>query len=304
MGARSGRSRYRVGTASWTDPTLLASSFYPPAARTAEQRLRFYAAQFDTVEVDATYYALPSERNAVLWAERTPADFRFNIKAFAFLTQHAAETRALPHALRALLPADAVELPRIERPPAAARDLAFEMFHAALAPLDRAGKLGCILMQFPPWFVASPEHEAYIGMCQDKLPGYRLAIELRHRSWFEARAERTRAFLAERALALVCLDAPAAAAIPVTPFVATTDVAYVRLHGRNRDAWFKRHTTAAERFKYLYSDDELHECAARIRALDGARTAYVLFNNCYADFGVRNAATMRGLLGGDTPDAG
>lgn len=298
MAAPSAPPRYRVGTASWTDPTLLATDFYPREARTAEQRLRFYAAHFDTVEVDSTYYALPSERNATLWAARTPDDFRFNIKAFAFLTQHAAETRALPQALRALLPAGALAQPRIEHPPAEARTLAFAMFHAALAPLERAGKLGCVLMQFPPWFNATPEHEAYIDCCRQELPGYRLAVEFRHRSWFEARGERTLRFLTERELPLVCLDAPAAAAIPVAPFTATTDIAYVRLHGRNREAWFKRHTTAAERFKYIYSDDELRDCAARVRRLEGARTVYVMFNNCYADYGVRNAAAMRGMIEG------
>lgn len=301
MAVRAAPPHYRVGTASWTDPTLLATGFYPPAVRTAEQRLRFYAEHFDTVEVDATYYALPSERNSVLWVERTPAAFRFNIKAFAFLTQHAAETRALPQALRAMLPGDTQVQPRVERPPAEVRDLAFEMFHAALAPLERAGKLGCILLQFPPWFVASPEHEAYIDRCREKLPGYRLAIELRHRSWFDGRTEHTLAFLRERQLVLVCLDAPAATSIPTPPYVATTDIAYVRLHGRNREAWFKRHSTAAERFKYLYADSELRECAARLRSLEDARTVYVIFNNCYGDYGVRNAATMRGLLEGGRP---
>ncbi|MCK6554289.1 DUF72 domain-containing protein [Candidatus Binatia bacterium] len=299
MNTPAAEPRFRVGTASWTDPTLLAASFYPPEARTAERRLRFYAAHFDTVEVDSTYYALPSERNSILWAARTPDDFRFSIKAFAFLTQHAAETRALPQALRASLPADALAQPRIERPPPEVSDLAFDMFRSALVPLDRAGKLGCVLLQFPPWFAATPAHEAYLDLCRAKLPGYRLAVEFRHRSWFGPRAERTRAFLAERDLVLVCLDAPAAPSIPLAPFVTTTDIAYVRLHGRNREAWFARHRSAAERFKYLYSDRELRECAEQIRRLDRARTIYVLFNNCYADYGVRNAATMRGLLAGD-----
>src|SRR6266446_4727409 len=120
----------RVGTASWTDPTLLATDFYPPGCTSAEARLRYYAAEFNTVEVDSTYYALPSERNAELWARRTPDDFHFQIKAFAWLTQHHAETRALPRPIRDQLPATQLRQPKLAAPSAAALQLAFEMFHA------------------------------------------------------------------------------------------------------------------------------------------------------------------------------
>jgi uncharacterized protein YecE (DUF72 family) len=294
---------YRVGTASWTDPTLLAAEFYPRTAKTAEARLRFYADHFNTVEVDSTYYALPAERNATLWAERTPDGFYFNIKAFALLTQHPAETRALPASLKALLPADALRQPRLSHPPERVLELSFQLFRSALVPLRAAGKLGCILFQFPPWFVASAAHEAYIDFCRAQLPDDRLAIEFRHTSWFDRRSAHTLDFLADRGLSLVCLDAPAATSIVRPPFVATADVAYVRLHGRNRRAWFQRSESAALRFNYLYADAELRDCAATVRSLrpmvsgaSGPRVAYVIFNNCYADYGVRNAQTMQGLL--------
>jgi uncharacterized protein YecE (DUF72 family) len=287
---------YRVGTASWTDPTLLTTDFYPAAAKSAEARLRFYAGHFTTVEVDSTYYALPSERNAALWAERSPADFRFNIKAFAWLTQHAAETRALPQPVKALLPAAALRAPRVRDAPPAAREVSFDLFRTALAPLQAAGKMGCVLLQFPPWFTARSSNETYIEFCRQHLLGYHLAIEFRHRSWLGDRLPQTADFLATRGLSLVCVDAPFAPAIAHTPFIATGPIAYVRLHGRNRQAWFQRAGTAAQRFKYLYSDEELHECAGKIRGLRGAGTVYVIFNNCYADYGVRNAATMRRLL--------
>ena len=78
----------RVGTASWTDRTLLESGWYPPEADTPEKRLRYYARQFALVEVDATYYALPAEQTAAAWAARTPAGFTFNVKAFSLFTQH------------------------------------------------------------------------------------------------------------------------------------------------------------------------------------------------------------------------
>jgi uncharacterized protein YecE (DUF72 family) len=285
----------RVGTASWTDPTLFRAGFYPATAKTAEARLRFYAEHFNTVEVDSPYYALPSERNAALWVERTPADFRFNIKAFAWLTQHSAETRALPQRVRALLPSVELRKPRVHATPEALQ-LAFDMFRTALEPLHTAAKLGCILLQFPPWFTARPENEVYIESCRERLPDYDLAVEFRHPSWLGGRQAQTLELLRQQRLSFVCLDTPAAPSIPETPYVTTSDVGYVRLHGRNRQAWFRRATTAAERFKYLYTDAELQDCARRIRQLQNACTVYVIFNNCYGDYGVRNAMTMRDLL--------
>lgn len=292
--------KYRVGTASWTDPTLLRAGFYPATAKTAEARLRFYAEHFDTVEVDSTYYALPSERNAELWAQRTPDAFCFNIKAFALLTGHAAETRTLPSVLKELLPPDDRRQPRVSHPPAEVVELSFEMFRSALQPLRGAGKLGCLLFQFPPWFTALPQNEAYIDLCRHRLPDDHLAVEFRHASWFDGRTQRTLDFLRGHGLSLVCIDAPAAPSIAKPPWTATDNVAYVRLHGRNRRTWYQHEGTAAERFKYLYSDDELEGCAQRVRQLRAANVVQVIFNNCYGDYGVRNARTMQHLLrGGD-----
>ncbi len=86
-----------AGTAGWTDPSLIKSHrFYPAEATSAEARLRFYSAQFPLVEVDSSYYALPSQANAERWVERTPDGFTFDIKAFAPLTQHPVEPARLP----------------------------------------------------------------------------------------------------------------------------------------------------------------------------------------------------------------
>ncbi|MFI5397232.1 MAG: DUF72 domain-containing protein [Candidatus Binatia bacterium] len=287
---------YRVGTASWTDPTLLRSGFYPPNLKNAESRLRFYAEQFNTVEVDSTYYALPSTRNAVLWASRTPHNFHFSVKAFALLTQHHAETRALPQPVKALIPKEALREPRLGHPSPEVVELCFEMFRQALDPLRAAGKLGCILFQFPPWFTAQDSNEAYIDFCRAQMPDDRLAIEFRHPSWFNGHTDRTLDFLAQRELSLVYIDAPVAPGIAQAPCTTTADVAYVRFHGHNRQAWFRRTTTAAERFRYLYSEEELREASHKLRRLRNAKVIYVIFNNCYGDYGVRNAATMRRLL--------
>src|SRR5215510_4129665 len=90
----------QVGTASWTDRTLIESGWYPPEANNPARRLGYYARQFPLVEVDATYYALPAEQTAAAWVERTPAGFTFNIKAFSLFTQHPTRVAALPADLR------------------------------------------------------------------------------------------------------------------------------------------------------------------------------------------------------------
>jgi len=131
--------------ASWTDPTLINSDlFYPPSARSAEERLRFYAEQFNTVEIDSTYYALLAERNAKLWTERTPDGFVFNIKPFALMTQHPAEVSRRPKQLREMLPERERSNRQLTRLSKEIVDMAFQMFWRAMGPLRDAGKLGML----------------------------------------------------------------------------------------------------------------------------------------------------------------
>src|SRR5207342_1890877 len=137
--------RIRVGTASWTDPTMTARGvFYPDTADTAGERLAYYASRFPIVEVDATYYALPSRRTAELWVERTPPDFTFDIKAHALMTGQPTETKRLPKELRAALPEALAEKSRIYAKdlPDDIRDEVWERFVDALQPLAEAGQLG------------------------------------------------------------------------------------------------------------------------------------------------------------------
>jgi uncharacterized protein YecE (DUF72 family) len=292
--------QFLVGTASWTDPTLVKSDlFYSSAVKTPAERLAFYADHFPTVEVDSSYYALPSERNAELWAERTPPGFVFNIKAFSWLTQHTAETSRLPKAIKELLPESLRATPRIKAPPRPALELAFQMFWSALQPLRAAGKLGYLLFQFPPYVTFRLSNFDYIATLKDWMPGAPIAIEFRHPSWLgseSARAETLR-FLRDHELALVAIDTPPEVGLP-SVFEATTDDAYIRFHGRNRESWFKRDGGAAERFKYLYAERELGEWAGRLKRLDGVNHAFVIFNNCYSNFGIMNATTMKSLLTG------
>jgi uncharacterized protein YecE (DUF72 family) len=290
--------QFLVGTASWTDPTLVrAKLFYPPEVTTAEARLAFYASQFPTVEVDASYYSILSEDVARLWVERTPPGFIFNSKAFAWLTQHAADTRRLPSVIKRALPAEMRSLPRIKHPPAEVLELAFQMFWSSLKPLREAGKLGLILFQLPPYVVWRKSNFDYLAQLPARLPGASIAIEFRHPSWMDEpqHREETLKFLRTHGLTYVAVDAPSEAGLaPV--LTATTSDAYIRFHGRNRETWFRRNLTPAERFKYLYTERELAEWAVRIKQLSGVQRVFAIFNNCYSNFGVMNATMMKEML--------
>jgi uncharacterized protein YecE (DUF72 family) len=292
-------TEFRVGTASWTDPTLIKSDlFYPPSLTTAEDRLRFYAEHFDTVEVDSSYYALLSERVAQAWVKRTPPGFIFNLKAYAMLTQHTAVVARMPRVLREMLPAAAQAAPQIRTPPSPMLALAFQMFNAAAQPLRAAGKLGMMLFQFPPYVTCNPRNLDYLAALPERLPGSEIAVEFRHPSWVvpEERRKQTLNFLQAHKLYYVSVDAPRGPAIVPSFVAASGPQIYMRFHGRNAATWFKKGQTAAERYKYLYAERELAEAAGRLREPRGIERAYVIFNNCYSNFGIMNATTMKQIL--------
>ena len=297
-------ARILVGTCSWTDATLIESgAFYPPAASTPAERLRFYAENFPIVEVDSTYYGLPSERNAALWVERTPAEFTFDLKAYALFTHHPTQVRSLPKDVREALDAKARQKTNVyyrDLPPAL-RDEMWQRFASVLLPLDSAGKLGVVLFQFPPWFMPGSESTDYIlEVKEERLPQYTVAVEFRNNRWLsETNRQRTLRFLAENRLPFVCVDEPQGFRSSVPPVAeATASDALVRFHGRNAEMWERKGITASERFRYLYSQDELEEWVSPIQRLaEQAERVHVLMNNCYQDFAVRNARQMAKLLG-------
>jgi uncharacterized protein YecE (DUF72 family) len=288
-----------VGTASWTDKTLIESGrFYPRGAASAEARLRYYATQFPLVEIDSTYYALPAERTAELWAERTPARFVFNVKAFRLFTAHATQLSSLPADLRTGLKKETLYYRDLDDE--LCREL-WQRFRAGIEPLRHSGKLGAVLLQFAPWFVFGRESLAHIEHCAGMLPGVQLAVEFRNKSWFGDKTRaRTLAFEREHRLAHVVVDEPQGfpSSIPPVWEVTCPDLALVRLHGHNRETWAKKGlASAAERFDYLYSAEELEALAPPVKALAaGARRVHVLFNNCHGDKAQRNAAQFRDLL--------
>jgi uncharacterized protein YecE (DUF72 family) len=303
--------RILVGTSSWTDPTLIKDGgFYPPTAKSAETRLRFYASQFPLVEVDSTYYFPPSERNAELWIERTPAHFTFNIKAYSLLTNHPTRPDSLYADIRESLPPEALDKRFIYRDklPDEAVEEVWQRFHDALMPLHSAGKLGAVLFQFPQWFVISKKSKAYIEECAERLRDFRLAVEFRHKTWLSERnQEETTGFLQEHDLPLVCVDMPQGFDSSLPPIAAATasDLSMVRFHGRDQAAWKTKSETASERFRYDYSKEELQEWVPQIQSLaEQTRETHVLMNNCYRDFAVRNARELGDMLDLDLESGG
>jgi uncharacterized protein YecE (DUF72 family) len=291
-------SEIAVGTASWTDKTLIASGWYPPEADTPEQRLRYYAGQFSLVEVDSSYYALPAEQTAAAWAARTPAGFTFNVKAFSLFTQHPTPVKALPADLRdaaAKSGKSRVYLKDVDRE---LTGQAWDRFLAALEPLHQAGKLGAILLQFPPWFPISRANKDYIAACAERVAPRRVAVEFRNRTWMSPdNQSETLEFLSSRRLPLVCVDMPQGYPSSIPPVVAaTSDLALVRMHGHS-DKWNSK--DIYERFGYQYGGEELDEWAAKVRGLAGqAERTHVLFNNCYRDYAQVNAKQLAERLRG------
>ncbi|HXF21271.1 MAG TPA: DUF72 domain-containing protein [Streptosporangiaceae bacterium] len=287
----------RVGTASWTDRTLIASGWYPPEADSPEKRLRFYARQFPLVEVDATYYALPAEQTATAWAARTPAGFTFNIKAFSLFTQHPTRVAALPTDLRPAVEKTGKDRVYLKDVDPAVTDQAWDRFLAALEPLHQAGKLGAILLQFPPWFPIGRGRKDYIVACAERVAPRRVCIEFRNRTWMtEDNQKETLDFLAAHRLPYVSVDMPQGYRDSIPPVLAVTDpdLAVVRLHGHS-SKWDSK--DIHERFGYHYSGRELQEWAPKVAGLaDGAQTSHVVFNNCYRDYAQTNAQQLAALL--------
>ncbi|HEY1455573.1 MAG TPA: DUF72 domain-containing protein [Candidatus Dormibacteraeota bacterium] len=299
---RMGGGEVRVGTASWTDPTMTAPGvFYPKGASSAEERLRFYASQFPVVEVDSTYYALPHRKMAETWVERTPKDFVFDIKAHALMTGQPTEVARLPKAIRDELPEGLGEKKRIYRKdlPKELVDAVYEQFRGALGPLVDANKLGAVFVQFPKWVF--PSHEARELILENRarleVP---VAVEFRHGSWFnEKNAERTVKFLQDNKVPYVAVDEPQGFKSSVPPVMVRTseDLAVIRFHGRNEENWEKKDIPPSERFRYLYDVDQLADWTPQIAAVArDTKETHVLYNNCFSNYGTTNAREMARLL--------
>ena len=294
----------RVGTASWTDPTMVrANVFYPRGASTAEARLRYYASQFSVVEVDATYYSLPERATAERWAERTPHHFSFHIKAHALMTGQPTEVARLPKGLVELLPAGVARQAKIYAKdlPSDLQDAVWMRFIDALSPLVESGKLGGLLLQYPRWFLPTPGSEAVLADAAERLAGIPATVELRNATWFDSARHTARTLDLLRGLGLthVMVDGPQGLGSSVPRVAATTTphLAMIRLHGRRAATWEAPDVPTVERYRYLYSPDELLPWMPLIdsAAREATRTV-VFFNNCYGNYGATNARELIAAL--------
>jgi uncharacterized protein YecE (DUF72 family) len=270
----------RIGTCSWADESL-SRYFYPREIKGAEERLRYYAERFDTVEANSTYYHLPAREMVQNWADRTPDGFVMHVKAFGVMTRHPVKVEQLPPDLRDEAPLD--KRGRVERPSREFRAEIFRRFHEALVPLRETGKLGGILLQFPSYVVPKPASWDYLEWAVEQLGGDHPLVEFRHAAWLDdEHRDETLAFLERHGMTYVIVDAPRMEGRNVLPTVvaATSSTAYVRFHGRNAQTWNKRTGSAAERFDHLYSQDELREWVGPLGELaERAEVVYAMFNN-------------------------
>ncbi|HOV43898.1 MAG TPA: DUF72 domain-containing protein [Syntrophothermus lipocalidus] len=263
-----------VGTCAWSDHT----DFYPPGLKPTRQ-LEYYAQFFPVVEIDSTFYALQPARNFAGWARKTPENFVFDVKAYRVITRH-------------------------DRSPMDKDELAYivNRFASSLHPLEEAGKLRAVLLQFPPFFVCNPRNISYLLWCRERLASFTLAVEFRHRSWFEGDTrDQTLKLLADNRLVNVVCDEPqiGQGSVPMVAEVTYPKLVICRFHGRNAQMWYRKGLkTSGERFNYLYSDEELEELLGRVLPLsEKAEEMHILMNNNFGDYAVRNALRIREMLG-------
>lgn len=284
-------SRIRVGTSGWSYPSgegTWNGIFYPPKTKGFDD-LAFYAEHFDTVEVNSSFYRVPSIDSTKAWARRTPQDFDFSLKLYQKFTH--------PEMFMKATGMDPADLDR--------RDV--DAFRAAIDPLAQAGKLGALLAQFPASFKNEPSSLAYLEWLLRAFKDCTLAVELRHRSFSETPAEAMR-LLAEYGAALVQIDEPKfrdSIRQDRRPNVKT--LYYMRLHGRNADKWWT-HDKSEDRYNYLYSAPELDPIVEDVeQASRDVKKTYVYANNHFSAKSVANAATIKNKLGqpldGDYPES-
>jgi uncharacterized protein YecE (DUF72 family) len=290
--------RILVGTASWTDPGFVAK-WYPKKLRAAD-RLVWYSEHFNLVEINSSFYAVPSRVQVKKWCEQTPDGFVFDVKLHKLLSRHSARPETLLPDLRNLVP---VEAGKMQLTPELERALA-KRFLEELRPFREAGKLGALLLQLSPSFSPRANKLRELDSLFEHLSTASVAVELRNRNWVtgDQRAA-TLAFFEERKIPLVSVDGPADKHFMVMPSenYVTGKLAYLRCHGRNAEGYIKGRTVAA-RFNYLYSEQEVKQLADRAAKMAAqAPAVHVILNNNAEDYAPRNAAQLRKILERDFP---
>jgi uncharacterized protein YecE (DUF72 family) len=287
-----------VGTASWTDPGFVAK-WYPKKLRAAD-RLAWYSEQFNLVEVNSSFYAVPSRAQVKKWCEQTPDGFVFDVKLHKLLSRHSAGPETLLPELRTV---GRVQAGKVQLTPELERALA-KRFLEELRPFGDAGKLGALLLQLSPSFSPRVSELTELDRLFDHFREVTLAVELRNRNWMigEQRAA-TLAFFKQRNIPLVSVDGPVNDHFMIMPSedYVTGPLAYLRCHGRNAEGYIKGRTVAA-RFNYLYNEQEVKQLADRaVKMAAQAPVVHLILNNNADDYAPRNAADLRKVLERDFP---
>ena len=297
-------ARLYIGTSSWAERALIATGrFYPAELKDTPARLAFYAERFNLAEVDSTYYALPSRRNVERWVAAVPDGFRFNVKAFALFTQHPTKLSSIPKSFHEGLRPETRKKARVYEKdvPPEINDELWRIFRGALHPMRDAGKLGAVLIDFPPWFIPSDENRELVARAREHLPDDDVIVEFRSPLWVVDGAAAAATFELLRGLrcGFVCVDEPPGLTSSFPPVVATTAAAAaVRFRGRNADRWEEKGASAEDRLSWWYTDEELNEWLPRIEQLaQEADDVYLAFNTKAEDQIVVNAARLQRLLG-------
>jgi uncharacterized protein YecE (DUF72 family) len=253
----------RVGTSGYSFKDWVGP-FYPPGTR-PEQQLEHYARHFDCLELNVTYYRIPNAKLLAGLERRTPSGFGFIVKLHGDITHKRSRDPTLDSA-----------------------------FHHAVEPLRAADKMRGLLAQFPYSFHNTEENRAYLAQLRARYPDDPLFLEFRHASWTP---EPVFGFLRGLRLSWVCVDEPPLPNLIRPVARVTSDLGYVRLHGRNSAAWYAGGEGGADRYDYSYSESELREWAEKIKQLvQETRQTYVFFNNCHAGQAPVNAQAMKDLL--------
>jgi len=299
--------RILIGTSSWADPGFVKDWY--PEGMAARDRLPWYAERFEGVELNSSFYAVPEEANVRRWAEITPDGFTFDVKLHRLLSRHSAGLDSLPPDLRDR--ATTTARGRVQLTSELEQELIGETL-TAVEPLEEAGKLGGLLLQLTPAFSPKRNELSELEPLVEAIQPHRLAIELRNRRWVDdERTEKTLSWFDDNEVAFVNVDAPPGDATPIMPSgldaVTRDDFAYVRIHGRDTNGYL-RGDSVAERFGWIYGDEELEEIAGRARGLaEDAGEVHVFFNNNRDDDAPTAARRFRSLLGqdpGPPPDDG
>jgi uncharacterized protein YecE (DUF72 family) len=297
--------RILVGTSSWADPGFVEDWY--PKGMPARDRLAWYAERFEYVEVNSSFYAVPAQKTVARWAEITPEPFTFDMKLHRLLSRHSAGADSLLPELRPKAKTD--ERGRVILTPEL-QDALIESTLDAVAPLAQAGKLGPFLLQLTPAFSPARHKLDELLPIAEALREPGLAIELRNRNWAtEDRLEETLDWYERNGVAFVCVDSPPGDNFQILPpvdAVTRRDFAYLRMHGRDTEGYLKG-KTVAERFGWVYSDDELKEIAQRAQGMaEDAREVHVAFNNNRSADAPNSARRFRQIIGqdpGPAPDA-